>query len=71
MTITGINGWTGTYTTTVAHKTSGTSPVTVYKNDSSDAKPLKVTLRSQNFSENAKLQCKADSNAWTAMNANT
>ena len=39
----------------------------MYKHDSSDAKPLKVTLRSQNFSENVSLQCKADSNAWTAM----
>lgn len=71
VTITGINGWTGTYTTTVAYKTSGASPITVYKHDSSDIKPLKVTLRNRDFSENVSLQCKADSNAWTAMNVDT
>lgn len=37
VTISGIGSWTGTYTTTVAHKTSGTTPLAVYKHDPNES----------------------------------
>lgn len=44
VTITGINGWTGTYTTTVAHKTSGATPLAVYKHDPNESGDVVVQL---------------------------
>lgn len=69
VTITGINGWTGTYTTTVAYKTSGTTPLAIYKHDPNDAKTVNIALVAKNISRQIKLQKKpmSDPNAsWTS-----
>lgn len=48
VTVTGIGSWSGTYTTTVAYKTSGTTPLAVYKNDPNESGDVAVKLVNYN-----------------------
>lgn len=68
VTITGIGNWTGTYTTTVAHKTSGTTPVTFYKADSNAQGTFAVGwVKNSSSAPAISMQVKVDNGSWQTM----
>lgn len=73
VTVTGIGSWTGTYTTTVAHKTSGTTPLAVYKHDPNESGNVSLYLGKENSSApDVDMQVKGMTNGtWQKMEYNT
>lgn len=69
VTVTGAGNWHGTKTEYVDAKTSGTTPLAIYKHDPNDAKTVNIALTARSISRQIKLQKKpmSDPNAsWTS-----